>query len=127
MAAAITVTAQEAPHFVELGDDTAYWTLLFRYETEGITATFESQEPYMFRLSEWMAFAQGDAVLGLYQGNGDGSIRREGDAVTFTGEPSGAGGDVVSKFTMRWEDLAAPFLAAMQAAQAANFHFRAEA
>lgn len=96
----ITVEAgcdQEA--FAE--DKTHSWNLDFVVEFQtGPKFEFSMWEPYLV-IDKLRKMAAGeDVFIGCYMGNGEGSIELRKGEVIFVAHPSGAGGDVTSKFAV---------------------------
>lgn len=102
------------------------WSLLFSFRwPDGHAFQFNVSEPYMSSHEEWLSLANKHTkFLGLYQGNGEGSIEHAGDQFRFTAAPSGAGGDVRAAFVCPTERVVTPLLAAIGKATQAGMPFK---
>lgn len=77
------------------------WMVRFEYDTPDNSFKFLVHEPYCHTYDAWMKLADGERGMSFYMGNGEGSIRIEGDYMVFNASPSGAGGDVSSEYRIR--------------------------
>lgn len=96
------------------------WMLNIRVTEKslGIGVSFLIQEPYIFSHETWSKFiVEDEGVLSFYQGNGEGSLRKENEQLTMVANPSGAGGDVCSTVTIDFDSVKKPLLCAINDAQ----------
>jgi hypothetical protein len=78
-------------------DHSYYFEFTFKYGD--LKSVVRIDEPYICKLDEWYkmynAIKDGEKChLSFYQGNGEGTMSCDGLFVTFTAQPSGAGGDI---------------------------------
>lgn len=108
------------------GDDDPTWHLCFEFRwPDRCVFSFIVEEPYLDSVHDWLALARGDDKkhLGLYQGNGEGSISRDDGVFRFVAAPSGSGGDVRAEFEFPADVLDEKLESAIRNASRAGMRF----
>ncbi|MFA6166471.1 MAG: hypothetical protein WC700_07650 [Gemmatimonadaceae bacterium] len=87
-------------------DKSHSWALGFEVEFQmGVAFDFTVEEPYLVGDKLRQMAAGEDVYIRCYQGNGEGSVQLRDGKITFRAAPSGAGGDVASRFTVPAADV----------------------
>jgi hypothetical protein len=108
----------------ELTNDDSLWALRFYVKIGEIRFVFIVTEPYLLTCDAWMDLARGKSSACLYQGNGEGSIDVKNGNYKFTAWPSGAGGDVISCFSLPIGAVSKPLMAEIKKARARGWRFK---
>jgi hypothetical protein len=77
----------------------------WQLEFIGESFEFRLSEPDACSFKDWIALAERNHRLVLYQGNGEGSIESTDDLFIFTAAPSGSGGDVSLTISIKGDSV----------------------
>ena len=106
------------------GDDSNTWELVFTFKTAESEFEFIATEPYTETIEAWSSLASTEGRrVNLYRGSGDGSITHVNGKFVFRSQPSGAGGDTCSTFTVDRKLVREKLMSALMSACAAGFDF----